>query len=79
MLEQPSCAALIPLDDEDNEIEKGQQQQEAGEDREQGPVTVIQAVTATLMTMATTSKTTTRVEAYNLPSSAGCLPPVILL
>jgi hypothetical protein len=44
-----------------------------------GPVPVIQAVTATLITTATASKTTTRVKAYNLPSSASCLHPVILL
>lgn len=36
MLEQPSCPSLILSDDKDNEAHKGQQQQEAGEDREQG-------------------------------------------
>lgn len=35
MFEQPSCPALIPSDDEDDETEKGQRQQEAGEDSEQ--------------------------------------------
>jgi hypothetical protein len=34
MSEQPSCPALILLHDEDDKTEKGQQQQEAGEDRE---------------------------------------------
>jgi hypothetical protein len=42
------------------------------------PVTVIQAVTAMLMTMTTTSKTTTRMKVYNL-SNASCLSSVILL
>lgn len=36
MSEQPSCPALILSHDEDDKTEKGQQQQEAGEDREQG-------------------------------------------
>jgi hypothetical protein len=36
MSEQPSCPALILSHNEDNETEKRQQQQEAGEDREQG-------------------------------------------
>lgn len=37
MSEQPSCLALILSRNEDDETEKGKQQQEAGEDREQGP------------------------------------------
>jgi hypothetical protein len=36
MSEQPSCPAFILSDNEDDETEKGQQQQELGEDREQG-------------------------------------------
>jgi hypothetical protein len=36
MSEQPSCPAPILADDKDDETEKGRQQQEAGEDREQG-------------------------------------------
>jgi len=36
MSEQPSCLALILLDNKDDETEKGQQQQELGEDKEQG-------------------------------------------
>ena len=66
MVEQLSCTAFILLDDKDNKTEKGL-------------VAVIQAVTATLMTIATASKTTRRVKAYNLPSSTSYLPPVILL
>jgi hypothetical protein len=38
------------------------------------PETVKQAVTATLITMKTTSKTTTNVKAYHLPSSASLSP-----
>jgi hypothetical protein len=43
------------------------------------PITVIRAVTATLMTITTTSKTTTKVKAYDLPSSASRLPPTSIL
>jgi len=41
MSEQPSCLALILLDNKDDETEKGQQQQELGRIKNKGPVTVI--------------------------------------
>ena len=44
-----------------------------------GPVTATRAVTATLITMTTTSKTTKKAKAYDLPSSAGRLLPTSIL
>jgi hypothetical protein len=58
---------------------KGSNNKRQGRIESKGLVTVIQAVTETLITIATASKTMTRVKAYNLLSSASCLHLVILL
>lgn len=50
-----------------------------GRTESKGSVTVTRAVTAILITMTTTSKTAKKAKAYDLPSSAGRLPPTSIL